>query len=64
MLHVSISDDTLLRLKEMAAEQKLTVEEYISRIADDVTGQHVGDFDEIAARILAKNKELYGRLAE
>ncbi|MEQ9105729.1 MAG: hypothetical protein RIE53_13650 [Rhodothermales bacterium] len=48
-LHVPISDDTLLRLKELAAEQKLTVE---------------GDFDEIAARILAKNRELYGKLAE
>ena len=63
VLNVPISDDTLLRLKELAAEQKLTVEEYISRMTDHVARQPAGDFDEIAARILAKNKELYDRLA-
>lgn len=49
-LNVPISDDTLLRLKELAAEH--------------VARQPAGDFDEIAARILAKNTELYRRLAE
>ncbi|PIQ63928.1 MAG: hypothetical protein COV99_00270 [Bacteroidetes bacterium CG12_big_fil_rev_8_21_14_0_65_60_17] len=63
-LSIPISDDTLLRLKELAAELNLSVEEYISRMTDHVARQPAGDFDEIATRILAKNRELYRRLAQ
>ncbi len=64
MLNVPVSDNTLKRLKKLAAGENLSVEEYISRMTDHVASQPSTDFDVIAARILTKNKELYRRLAQ
>ena len=62
-LSFSVSDENARQLKERAQERGLSIEELLDRITDEVVRQPGADFDEMAQHILAKNRELYRRLA-
>jgi hypothetical protein len=50
-------------LRKKAERFGLNLEQFLMASIDDLIGQPDSDFDEAARRILAKNKELYQRLA-
>jgi hypothetical protein len=50
-------------LRKKAERFGLNLEQFLMASIDDLIGQPDSDFDEAARRVLAKNKELYQRLA-
>ena len=50
-------------LRKKAERFGLNLEQFLMASIDDLIGQPDSDFDEATRRILAKNKELYQRLA-
>ena len=62
-LVISVSDDTLSKLQKLAAAYQITPEELISVSIHDLLEQPENEFQRIVQYILAKNAELYRRLA-
>jgi antitoxin FitA len=60
---IALPDEQALKLKEMAAEAGVTPEELLRAGVEEWLGRARNDFAEAAAYILAKNAELYRRLA-
>jgi predicted transcriptional regulator len=62
-LQVAISDDRLLKLKEIAARLKVTPEELVRVSIEDLVAQPAESFRQASEYVLKKNSELYRRLA-
>lgn len=60
----ALSDETARRLKERAAQCRLSVVEMFDCMVDELLNQSTTPFDEIVRRVPSKNRELYQRLAE
>ena len=62
-LQVNFSDETARRLETIAREQGLSAEDLVRRVAEEIVRSPDEEFDEVAQHVLAKNRELYRRLA-
>ena len=60
---ITIPDDRLLKLKELASRLSVTPEELVRVSIDDLLGRPDEAFDRAVDRVLEKNAELYRRLA-
>ena len=60
---VQIEDAKAEALREKANRFGLKPEQFLTASVESLVGQPDPDFDEVASRVLAKNKELYRRLA-
>jgi hypothetical protein len=60
---VHLDDAKAEALREKAQIYGLKPEQLLTASVEDLIGQPSADFDEAARRVLAKNKELYRRLA-
>ena len=60
---VTIPDDRLAKLQEVAARFKITPEELVRASIDDLLTRPEEAFQQVADYVLNKNLELYGRLA-
>src|SRR5262245_27866041 len=63
-ISIRISDERFLRLKELAVEANLAPEELVRCLVEEWLSRRQGDFAMAAKHVLAKNAELYRRLAE
>ncbi len=62
-LMIPVSDDTFLKLQEIAANFRITPEELVTVSINDLLEQPENEFQRIVKYVLAKNAELYRRLA-
>ena len=62
-LSLEIPEEEAKQLREAADRLGVAVEQLARAAITDLAGQQAADFDQVAARILAKNKELYRRLS-
>lgn len=62
-LLIPVSDETLLKLQEIASNFRITPEELVSVSIHDLLEQPENEFQRIVKYVLAKNAELYRRLA-
>ncbi len=60
---ITLSDERLLRLKELAKEAKLAPEDLIRDSIEEWLSRPKDDFARAANYVLQKNAELYRRLA-
>jgi len=60
---ITLSNERLLRLKELANEAKLAPEEFVRAIIDEWLSRPKEEFARAANYVLQKNIELYRRLA-
>jgi predicted transcriptional regulator len=60
---VSIPDDHMNRLRELAAQLKITPEQLARIGIEDLLARPDDAFEQAAGRIIEKNRELYRRLA-
>ncbi len=59
---LQIEETKAQALREKAKRYGLNPEQLLTASLEDLIGQPDNDFDEVARRILSKNKELYRRL--
>lgn len=62
-ISVPLSDERLLRLRELAKAAKVTPEELVRETLEEWLKQPTEDFARAADYVLQKNDELYRRLA-
>lgn len=62
-LTISLSDEEMRRLKALGEREGLTVEQMVRLGINDFIGQPDDAFGAAANKVLAKNAELYRRLA-
>jgi len=62
-LQLALTESQLQSLRERAKSLGISVEQLASALVADFTAHQADDFQQAAARILAKNAELYKRLA-
>jgi hypothetical protein len=62
-LTITLSDQSLNRLKELAGAANLTPEELVQARVEEWLGRPEDEFARAAAYVLRKNAELYRRLA-
>jgi hypothetical protein len=62
-LVIPVSDDTLMKLQAKAAKFRLTPEELVFVSIKELLEQPETEFQRIVQYVLAKNAELYRRLA-
>lgn len=60
---IALSEERLLRLKELAQEAKLAPEELLRASVEEWLSRPQDDFARAADYVLQKNAELYRRLA-
>ncbi len=60
---LQLEDNKAEALRKKAQRLGLKPEQLLAATIDDLIGQPDSDFDEAAKRVLAKNQELYQRLA-
>jgi hypothetical protein len=60
---IALSDEGLLKLKELAQEANVAPEELIRGSVEEWLSCPRGDFARAASYVLHKNRELYRRLA-
>lgn len=60
---INISDESYIKLKEVANNLKITPEELVKMAVDEVINSSQKDFNNVIDYVLSKNKELYKRLA-
>ena len=60
---IALSDESLLRLRELAKEAKVAPEELVRASVDQWLHRPKEDFARAADYVLRKNAELYRRLA-
>jgi hypothetical protein len=63
-LPVELSEHQIEALRERAKSLGISPEQLASAAVADLVNQPAADFEEAAARVLAKNAELYRRLAK
>jgi predicted DNA-binding ribbon-helix-helix protein len=61
-LNLLLREDLVKRLEEIAAERGISIDTLISAFLADRIGTH-GDFESTVRKVMAKNAELYRRLA-
>ena len=61
-LAIQLSQAQAQRLAEIAARLKVPAESLAEAAVRELVGQSEGDFDQVADRLLRKNRELYERL--
>lgn len=62
-LSVELSDEQALRLQEAAERLGIELEQLARAALADLASQQAADFEQAAARVLSKNRELYRRLS-
>ena len=62
-LSIDLTDDTAKRLAAEAERLNVPVAQLAAAAVRDLLSQPAADFDQVAARVLEKNRELYRRLA-
>jgi len=62
-LTVDLSNDTMLKLKELASRYNITPEELVRASVEELLASPEETFLEAVDYVLTKNKELYRRLA-
>ncbi len=60
---ISISDERLAELQELASASGLTAEDFLTRCIDQWLTRPEREFSQAAEHVLRKNAELYQRLA-
>jgi predicted transcriptional regulator len=60
---ITLSDDRLRKLRELAEEAKVAPEDLVRARVEEWLGGPREEFDRAARYVLAKNAELYRRLA-
>lgn len=60
---ITIPDDRMLRLQELATRLQITPEELVRASIEEIVSRPEGEFERAADYILKKNTELYHRLA-
>jgi predicted transcriptional regulator len=60
---VTVSDDRLAKLKELAGRFCISPEDLVRVSIDELLTRPKEDFEKAAAHVLNKNSELYRRLA-
>ncbi len=63
MISIPITDDERFRLQSLAERAGLSVEELLRRCVEPLLERSDDDFAAAAKHVLAKNAELYRRLA-
>lgn len=61
-LAIELSEAQEKRLTEIAARLNVPVESLAQAAVRELVDQSEGEFDQVATRLLAKNRELYERL--
>lgn len=62
-LTVSLPDDLMARLEELAAEHNVTPEDLVRFSVEELVASPEETFDNVVAYVLNKNEALYKRLA-
>jgi predicted transcriptional regulator len=62
-LTVSLPDDLMTKLEELAAKHKVAPEELVRLSVEELVASPEETFDNIATYVLNKNEKLYKRLA-
>ena len=62
-LIIPLPDDTFVKLQEIAANFRITPEQLVFVSIKDLLEQPENEFQQIVKHVLAKNAELYRRLA-
>ncbi len=62
-LSIDLTDDTAKRLAAEAERLNVPVAQLAAAAVRDLLAQPAADFDQVAARVLEKNRDLYRRLA-
>ena len=62
-LSIHLSDDAERQLREAAQRLNVPVDQLAAAAVRDFVTQPAADFEDAARRVLAKNSELYRRLA-
>jgi hypothetical protein len=62
-LTVSLPDDLMTKLEELAAKHKVAAEELVRLSVEELVASPEETFDNIATYVLNKNEKLYKRLA-
>lgn len=62
-LSIDLTDDTAKRLAAEAKRLNVPVAQLAAAAVRDLLAQPAADFDQVAAKVLEKNRELYRRLA-
>lgn len=62
-LSIDLTDDTAKRLADEAERLNVPVAQLAAAAVRDLLAQPAADFDQVAVRVLEKNRELYRRLA-
>jgi hypothetical protein len=62
-LSVEITEAEKAKLAEEARRLNVSAEDLAAAAVQDLLGQRDADFEQAAARVLEKNRELYRRLA-
>ncbi len=60
---VNISEEAARQLETIAKEQGVSAEDFVRRVTEEIVNQPKLAFEEVADLVLAKNQELYRRLA-
>ncbi|MEM9777874.1 MAG: DNA-binding protein [Chloroflexota bacterium] len=61
---IPLTDDLMLKLKKMAEFHKIAPEELVRATVEDLIMTQSDTFDDALDLVLAKNEELYQRLAK
>jgi predicted transcriptional regulator len=61
---ITLPDERLAKLKKIAANLGITPEELVRLSVEDLLTRPDQAFQQAVERVLRKNKELYGRLAQ
>ena len=62
-IRLQLPDDLARKLRERAKEQGLSAEAFVRLVTEEILKRPAEEFDETVEQVLAKNKELYRRLA-
>lgn len=62
-LSIDLTDDTAKRLADEAERLNVPVAQLAAAAVRDLLAQPAADFDQVAVRVLEKNRELYRRLS-
>lgn len=62
-LTINLSDEKLRKLKKIAEEKGITIEEVLQTKINEWLTLNPEDFNQVANYVLTKNAELYNRLA-
>ncbi len=62
-IQLQLPDDMARKLRERAKEQGLSAEAFVRLVTEEILRRPVDEFGDAVEQVLAKNAELYRRLA-